>query len=56
VTVRVVLTTCMKACPDNAITVCVQLQQGANSSLFLQAAVDDTDAASELVLNRIKAQ
>jgi len=51
--VRVVLTTCMKACPEDGITVLVQRQR-APGSLFLQAAVDDPAAAAESVLQRIR--
>jgi predicted metal-binding protein len=52
--VRVVLTNCMKVCPTDAITVCIQMQQILGRSTYLQAPVDDLEGASEAVLERIK--
>lgn len=52
--VRVVLTSCMKLCPTDGITVCVQMQQPQGRSAFLQADVADLERASEAVLEHIR--
>jgi predicted metal-binding protein len=52
--VRIVLTGCMKICPEGGIATCVQLMQPQLSSAFLEADVQDVDRASKAVMERIR--
>ena len=52
--VRVVLTSCMDACPDNAISVSVQPLRGARAPLLIEACVDKLDDAGDALIRMLR--
>ena len=52
--VRIVLTGCMKVCPPEGITVCVQMPRAHGRASFLEADVENLEGASAALLARLK--
>ena len=52
--VRIVLTNCMKVCPPEGITVCLQMQRAHGQATFLEADVENLEGASAALLERLK--
>ncbi len=52
--VRVVLTTCMDACPEEGISVALQPVKSGSASMLLQADVHDVDGGSEALLQLVR--
>ena len=52
--VRIVLTGCMKVCPPDRITVCVQMQGAQGHATFLEADIENLEGAGAALLRRLK--
>jgi|SRR5580698_3576064 predicted metal-binding protein len=52
--VRVALTSCMDACPENGISVSIQPLTGSQASVLIAANIHDIDGASDALLRLVR--